>query len=55
MSDKKLFSHPRWNDIPKPRVIGCVECTPEEKEESRKRFREHLRKIGVKESNYKIN
>ena len=41
MSDKKLFSDPRWNDASLPKVVGHRELTPEEKkqaEEMRKRI-----------------
>lgn len=30
------FSHPRWKDIPHPRIIGEEEITPEEEEKSKK-------------------
>ena len=39
MSEKKLFSDPRWYDDPAAKVIGHRELTPEEKkraEEMRK-------------------
>ena len=38
------FSHPRWKDIPHPRVIGEVEFTPEEKEKSRKFLEECIQR-----------
>lgn len=38
------FSHPRWKDIPHPRVIGEVEFTPEEKEKSRKFLEECIKR-----------
>lgn len=45
--DKKPFSDPRWNDLGKPKIIGYVERTEEERDADKKRFRDHLRKIGV--------
>ncbi|MEF3309504.1 hypothetical protein PV433_11425 [Paenibacillus sp. GYB004] len=45
--EKKLFSDPRWNDISKPKIIGYREIPEEERKENKKRFREHLKKIGV--------
>lgn len=49
MSDKPkgLFTDRRWTDPPKAMVIGHFERTEEEKATDKKRFREHLRKIGV--------
>lgn len=49
MSDdkKELFTDSRWNDAPKATVIGYFERTDEERAADKKRFREHLRKIGV--------
>ncbi|MEK4359916.1 hypothetical protein NYE48_23110 [Paenibacillus sp. FSL M7-1455] len=44
---KKPFSDPRWNDTSKPKIIGHIERTEEEREVDKKRFRDHLRKIGV--------
>ena len=48
MSDKPkgLFTDRRWTDPPKATVIGHFERTEEEQAADKKRFREHLRKIG---------
>ncbi|MFC4305788.1 hypothetical protein [Cohnella boryungensis] len=45
--DKKPFSDPRWNDTSKPKVIGHFDRTDEERATDKKKFREHLKKIGV--------
>lgn len=45
--EQKPFSDPRWNDSSKPKVIGQFERTEEERAADKKRFHEHLRKIGV--------
>ncbi|GEM_PF-585397 len=47
MSERKLFSDSRWNDTGKPNIIGHFERTDEERMADKKRFREHLKKIGV--------
>lgn len=44
---KKPFSDPRWNDLGEPKIIGHFERTEEERAADKKRFRDHLRKIGV--------
>jgi len=41
------FSDSRWNDTSKPKIIGHIERTEEEREADKERFRDHLRKIGV--------
>lgn len=47
MSNKKPFSDPRWTQPLGGKVIRKVEFTEEEKQENKKKFREHLKKIGV--------
>lgn len=38
------FSHPRWKDIPHPRIIGEEEITPEEEEKSRRFLEECIQR-----------
>lgn len=45
--EKELFTDSRWNDAPKAKVIGHFERTEEERAADKKRFRDHLRKIGI--------
>ena len=47
MSDKKLYTDKRWNDIPKGKTVGHIEFTEEEKEKNRKESLEILKKMGV--------
>jgi hypothetical protein len=47
MSKEKLFSHPRWEDIPEGKTIGKVEFSEKEKEKNKKKLQDHLKKIGV--------
>jgi len=54
MSEKKLFSDPRWNDTSFPVVIGHREITPEEKERARKTIEDVImRKRAKKEQHEK--
>ena len=47
MDKKDLFKDRRWTDIPQATVIGYREQSKEEREESKKKLRNHLKKIGV--------
>lgn len=47
MSEKKLFTAPRWNETGRPKVIGRLELSEEERIEAKERLRAHLLKIGV--------
>lgn len=47
MSKDKPFSDPRWTQPLGGKVVGKVEFTEEEKKESKKKLRDHLKKIGV--------
>lgn len=48
MSEKnKPFSDPRWNETSKPKIIGYREIPEEESKKYDKKFKDHLRKIGV--------
>lgn len=47
MSEIKLFADPRWNDTGRPKVIGRLELTEEERKDAKKQLRDHLQKIGV--------
>ena len=51
----ELFSHPRWKDIPHPRVIGEVEFTPEEKEKSGKFLEECIQRSMKLKEEYERN
>lgn len=33
MSEEKLYSAPRWNDIPQGKTVGHIELTDEDKKE----------------------
>lgn len=46
MSDKKLYSDKRWTDIPKAKVIGYREMTPEEQEEANKTLERIIKKMS---------
>ena len=41
------YSAPRWHEPIKAKVIGKVERTKEEEEETKRKFREFLRKEGI--------
>ena len=47
LSDKKLYTDKRWNDIPKGKTVGHIEFTEEEKEKNRKESLGILKKMGV--------
>ena len=42
MSEEKLYSAPRWNDIPQGKTVGHIELTDEDK----KRFAEYRKRIS---------
>lgn len=52
---KKPFSDPRWRDLGKPKIIGYIERNEEERAADKKRFLEHLRKIGVLKNDHEGN
>lgn len=47
MDKNNLYKDLRWNDIPKATVIGYKEQSEEEREASKKKLRNHLKKIGI--------
>ena len=49
------FSHPRWKDIPHPRIIGEEEITPEEEEKSRRFLEECIQRNMKLREEYEKN
>lgn len=47
MSDKKLYTDKRWNDIPKAETVGHIVFTDEEKKKNKELTKKMLKDIGV--------
>nr|DAF32476.1 MAG TPA: hypothetical protein [Caudoviricetes sp.] len=47
MDKDNLYKDRRWTDIPKATVTGHKELSKEEREASKKKLRNHLKKIGI--------